>query len=247
MRICLVSIAILVSPVLCQAGTVEPVLHITKGPASKPQVALTLDLCMGDTDHRIFDVLINRNIKATFFVTARWLRRNADIVEKIRSRPDLFEVANHGANHIPAIDNQPTIYGLKTAGSLKAVCKEVDGGQKALVAAGFAPSRWYRDASARYSPDALKLIGNMGYKIAGFSLNADIGASLAATSVEKRISAAKNGDVIIAHMNQPRRLSGEGVAEGVMALQEKGFTFLKLSDAIPSDNTVKQVTDCDAL
>lgn len=230
-----------------QAGTVEPILHIAKGEVSKPQVALTLDLCMGDVDHRIFDVLVSRQIKATLFVTERWLRRNSETVAIIKAHPELFELANHGKNHVPAIDNQPTIYGLKTAGSLKAVCEEIKGGEEALTAAGFPRSNWYRDAAARYSQDAIKLIHKMGYQIGGFSLNADMGALLPAKTVAARISSAKNGDVIIAHMNQPKRASGQGVADGIMTLEKKGYSFVKLSDAVDQVNREAEIKDCSTL
>lgn len=234
----------LLIPAISAADTIEPRLHIEKGQVSKPQVALTLDLCMGDVDERIFDVLLSHKIKATFFVTARWLHRNTVTGEIIKAHPELFEVANHGKNHVPAIDNQATIYGLKTAGNLKAICEEVKGGEEAIKAAGFPRSNWYRDAAARYSRDAIKLVNAMGYQIAGFSLNADMGASLPAKTVAERISNAKNGDIIIAHMNQPKRVSGQGVAEGIIALERKGYTFVKLSDAIKTVATTADVMDC---
>ncbi len=139
------------APAITMAGTVEPILHIEKGEASSPQVALTLDLCMGDIDHRIFDTLVSHQIKATLFVTARWLQRNRQIVEVIKAHPDLFEVANHGKNHVPAIDNQTDIYGLKTAGSLKAVCEEIKGGEQSLLAADFPRTYWYMNQPKRAS------------------------------------------------------------------------------------------------
>lgn len=211
----------------------EPRLSIEKG-VSIPQVSLTLDLCMGKTDYRIFDTLIEQQIPATLFVTARWLARNSAVVAKIRAHPELFEIGNHGRDHIPAIDTQKTIYGLKTAGSLKRICEEIEGGAQAIKAAGldqqFKP--FYRTAAARYSPDAILLIERLGYQIGGFSLNADMGASLPAKMVSQRISAAKDGDVIIAHMNQPQRGSGTGVAAGIIALKKKGMHFIKLSDGV---------------
>jgi hypothetical protein len=70
----------------------------------------------------------------------------------------------------------------------------------------------------------------MGYKIGGYSLNGDQGASLLAPVVARRISAARDGDVIISHINQPTRSAGEGVAKGILALQAKGMKFVKLRD-----------------
>jgi len=215
-----------------RAKIVEPRLEIMTGRA-QPQVALTLDLCMGGTDYRILDVLIDEKIPATLFVTGRWLRDNGDVVDKIRAHPELFEIGNHGANHIPPIDSRGTVYGVKTAGSISRVCEDVIEGVRAIEQAGLASAgrpRWYRGATALYSPDAIVMIEKLGFRIAGFSLNADEGASLPAREVARRIRAAKNGDVIIAHMNRPSRLSGAGVAEGIIALKKKGYCFVKLSD-----------------
>ncbi|EFG37464.1 lipoprotein [Brucella sp. NVSL 07-0026] len=209
---------------------VEPQLHIKPGGAAAPQVALTLDACMGKTDHRILDVLVKDRIPATIFVTGRWIKQNAEAVAVLKAHPDLFDVENHGAMHVPAITNMPLMYGIKTAGSLDAVRKEIEGGAEAITAEGMPKPLWYRDATARYSTDAVQLATSMGYKIAGYSLNGDMGASLPAETVERRIAGAHDGDVILSHINQPTRSSGEGVAKGILALKAKGMKFVRLKD-----------------
>ena len=104
---------------------------------------------------------------------------------------------------------------------------------EAVTAAfGRAPT-WYRDASARYSRDAVTLIGTLGYRIAGYSLNADVGASLPAVTVAKRLAAARPGDVVIAHINHPERPAGAGVALGIKALVARGVRFERLDTAFP--------------
>ncbi|WP_420959836.1 polysaccharide deacetylase family protein [Brucella sp. IR073] len=220
---------------------VEPQLHITKGGANGPQVALTLDACMGQTDRRILDMLVENKIPATIFLTGRWIKTNPEALGIMKAHPELFELENHGLNHVPPIDSVPTMYGIKTAGSLEAVRAEVQGGADAVkTATGISP-KWYRGATARYSLDAVKLIKDMGFKIAGYSLNGDQGASLLAPTVEKRIAAAKDGDVIIAHINQPTHSAGAGVVKGVLALKAKGFRFVRLEDVETSEtmNPVK--------
>ncbi|MFQ0814333.1 polysaccharide deacetylase [Brucella anthropi] len=209
---------------------VEPQLHITRGGAAAPQVALTLDACMGKTDHRILDMLVQNRIPATIFVTGRWIKQNPEAMAVLKANADLFDIENHGAMHVPAITNEPKMYGITTAGSLEAVRAEVDGGAKAITDAGMPKPIWYRDATARYSTDAVKLVISMGYKIGGYSLNGDQGASLLAPVVERRIAAARDGDVIISHINQPTRSAGEGVAKGVLALKAKGMKFVRLKD-----------------
>ena len=45
------------------------------------------------------------------------------------------------------------------------------------------------------------------------------------------MAAAKSGDVIVAHLNQPLRPSGAGVVEGLRMLQRQGTTFVRLDQA----------------
>lgn len=212
---------------------VEPALRVPAGLPDGPEVALTFDACTGDVDHRILDTLVEHRIAATIFVTGRWLKRNAAAMDTLLAHPDLFEIEDHGLNHVPAVLGAEKPYGLTPAGTIDAVLREVDGGAKLVKAATGRTPHWYRDATALYSPAAMDAITADHFRIAGFTLNADYGASLPAPKAEIRILSAADGDVIIAHINQPNRASGAGIARGLVELQKKGFHFVKLSDALP--------------
>ncbi len=213
-------------------GLLEPKLRIAPSRSGPAHVAVTLDACMGKTDMRILSTLLEQNIKATIFVTGRWIRTNPEAVAILKSRPDLFEVENHGENHIPAVDYPTKVYGIAAAGSPEAVAKEVDGGAKAMLAAGFPAPRWYRDATAKYSPSAIAQIKTMGYDIGGFSINGDSGSLLGAKQTEQQFARAKNGDVLIAHINQPTHAAGEGVVAGLKALKARGVVFVHLNEGM---------------
>lgn len=230
LAVCAVLAAATLASVPASASDIEPRLTIVSPDPSVRTVALTLDACSGATDHRILDVLVDESIPATIFVTHRWLKRNPDALKTMLDHPDLFEIENHGDRHIPAVTDVSTVFGLETAGSVDAVRSEVDGGATAIEAAGAPKPHWYRDATARYSRDAIDAIKADGYAIAGYSLNADMGASLMGPLVARRVEAAKSGDVIIAHVNQPGRASGEGLAQGVRALKTAGVRFVRLND-----------------
>jgi len=212
-------------------GLFQPGLRIAPGGTTGPRVALTLDACMGECDHRILDTLVGEGIKATIFVTGRWLAHNAAAVATLKTHPQLFQLENHGAMHVPAVTGTELLYGIRPAGSLPAITSEIDGGAAAMAALGLPRPKWYRDATALYSGDALPHIRRLGYRIAGFSLNGDFGASLPAEKVHQRLLAARDGDVIICHINQPHRPSGAGVASGLVALKQEGFSFVRLDDA----------------
>ncbi len=211
---------------------IEPLLTIKPGASHGPYVALTLDACMGKTDERILQALIENHIRATIFVTARWLKYNAKAVEQIKAHPDLFEVEDHGAMHRPAVDVPMSVFGLAAAGSPQAVHDEVIGGADAIVKTFGHQPRWFRGATGQYTSSSLKLIQNMNLKIAGYSILGDGGASFSTQKSAWTIAKAKDGDVIVAHMNQPNKPAGLGVIEGILKLKAAGFIFLRLEDGV---------------
>lgn len=230
-HLCMLAISLAVVSSGNAATLVEPTLHIQPGASGAGRVALTLDACGGQIDNRILSALVENKIPATIFVTGIWLKRNAAAVEIMRAHPDLFELENHGGHHVPAVDTPQKIYGIRSAGSPDAVLAEVESGAAALARTGEPAPKWFRGATAEYSPSAIAMIRKLGFKIAGFSINGDGGSLLGARETTRRIVAAKDGDVIIAHINQPTHAAGEGVVQGLLALKERGLTFVRLDDA----------------
>jgi peptidoglycan/xylan/chitin deacetylase (PgdA/CDA1 family) len=209
-------------------GLVEPRMRLAGPLEDRPRVTLTLDACPGHFDWRIARSLVEGRVPATIFASGPWLRRNPDAVALLMAHPDLFGVQNHGAAHVPPVLGRRRVFGLAVAGDLEGVRREVVAGAADVKAAtGVAPG-WYRAATGFYSPPALAAIRALGVAIAGYSLNADQGASLPAATVERRIGAARDGDVIVAHINQPRRDSGVGVVAGIAALRRRGARFERL-------------------
>ncbi len=217
-------------PVLAKSSYVEPSLKIASANSAVSAVALTLDACGGQVDNRIISTLVSHTIPVTVFVSARWIRRNAKTMALFKAHPELFEIENHGRDHRPAIDKAGSVFGVRNAGSTEAVRVEVDGGSAAIVVATGKKPKWFRGATALYSASSLKFIEAMGLRIAGFSISADAGASLSAAATEKRMAGAADGDVILAHVNQPGRGAGAGVVKGILALKARGFRFVKLED-----------------
>ena len=193
------------------------------------KVALTLDACSGKYDDDLIQFLIQNRIPATIFATKRWLDRNHAGVSVIKSHLDLFDVENHGEKHIPAVIGKgKTVYGIPGEPDVLHLRREVLGGAHAVEqTTGIAP-RWYRGATAEYDTQSVEEIEKLGYKIAGFSVNADNGATLKKVTIEKRLERVKSGDVIIAHMNRPESDTAEGLAVGLAYLLKQGFVFVRL-------------------
>jgi peptidoglycan/xylan/chitin deacetylase (PgdA/CDA1 family) len=216
---------------------VEPRIHIANAPPDQRIIALTFDCCPGAFDARIATVLIEQRIPATIFVTGLWIRRNRAGLALLLAHPDLFAIENHGELHIPPVLGDRTIFGIRAAGDLPAIRQEIDAGAETIrTAAGTAP-RWYRAATGFYTPSVIPQIQAMGFSIAGYSLSADLGASLPAPHVAARMANAHSGDVIVAHLNQPLRPSGQGIVDGLRALQTQGTTFVRLDQATTTPPT----------
>ncbi len=233
MKNILYSFFLLLAAFVPRAGAVTLVeyhMHMQPSPAGERRVALTFDACTGKTDERIMRALLENEIKATIFVTGRWLKRNPATIATLKAHPELFEVENHGARHVPAIDVPEPVFGLVPAGSPKAVAAEVEDGAAAVQRQFYHWPRWYRGAAAEYTASSLELIKSLGFDVGGFSMSGDGGASWSREHAAHVISEARDGDVIIAHINQPTRPAGDGVVEGILKLKSEGFSFVRLNE-----------------
>jgi len=204
------------------------------------RLALTLDACSGRYDDDLIEFLIRNRIPATIFATKKWLDRNPAGVAVIKAHLDLFDVEDHGENHVPAVIGAGRkVYGIPGEPDVMHLRREVTEGAKAIERSiGVAP-HWYRGATAEYDAQAIREIDQLGFRIAGFSVNADAGASLKRLAIEERLKHVQSGDVIIAHMNKPASDSAEGLAVALTDLQKAGYVFVRLDQVdlreIPGD------------
>ncbi len=201
------------------------------GASTNKRVALTLDACSGAIDDDLVQFLIRNRIPATLFATKKWLDKNAKGVALLKKNLDLFDIEDHGENHIPAVIGAGRkVYGIPGEPDMLHLRKEVLEGAKAIEAATGVPPHWYRGATAEYDQAAADEIRRMGYKIAGFSVNADAGATLKQAQIIDRLHRVKGGDVIIAHTNKPASDTAEGLAVGLLDILRRVLVFVRLDE-----------------
>jgi peptidoglycan/xylan/chitin deacetylase (PgdA/CDA1 family) len=214
------------------AALTEPVLMLPLDRGVQKPLALTLDACSGGVDQTLLKGLIVNRIPATIFVTGLWLKRNRPAVAEIMAHPHLFQIGNHGARHHALILADHAPYGQKSVGTIERARQEVMEGADLIQDIFGVRPRWFRGATALYSPEILPMIEAWGFHCAGYSLNADGGASLPAASVVARMARARPGQVILGHINHPEKSSGAGLLAGARQLVDQGFTFTTLEGAI---------------
>ncbi|MFG6487194.1 polysaccharide deacetylase family protein [Roseateles sp. BYS78W] len=195
-------------------------------------VAITLDACGGAFDASLIQTLVDLRVPATIFVTKKWLDHNPAGTAVLLAHPDLFELEDHGTSHMPAvIGKDRRIYGIPAAPDAAHVEAEVAGAAQAIrTLTGRAPV-YFRGATAIYDAQSLQIIRAMGYQVAGFSVNADAGATLPEADIAARLRAVRPGDIVIAHMNKPAGATAEAFAATLPQLLARGYRFVTLSGA----------------
>jgi len=206
----------------------------TRFDTDKKQIALTLDACGGSLrssqyDEALIQFLIQNKIPATLFINARWIDTNPGIFQSLASNP-LFEIANHGTRHRPLSTNGKSVYGIEGTHTPEEVLEEIKGNEEKILTLTGKRPKFFRSGTAYYDEIAVAEAHRHGVEIGGFAIVADAGATLGAEEVERRISSAKPGDIIIAHMNHPESGTRAGIIRAVSALRQKGFEFIRLSD-----------------
>ena len=226
----LVGAGVPVSASVLPAWGVEVHERLDASAASQREVAITLDACGGRYDAQLIRTLVSLRVAATVFVTKKWLDRNPAGAADLLAHPDLFELEDHGTAHVPAvIGTGRRVYGIGGQPDEQHLRDEVGGAARAIEAlTGRAPA-FFRGATAVYDARALELIRAMGYQVAGFSVNADAGATLPEAGIVARLRAVQPGDVVIAHMNKPAGATAEAFAAALPELIQRGFRFVLLS------------------
>ena len=197
------------------------------------EIALTLDACGGKNgskyDKELIDFLEKEKIPATLFINYRWIEANKDIFMEL-SKNNNFEIENHGYSHKPLSANKKSIYNIEGTSNVKEVIKEIKLNEDQIYKLTGKKTKYFRSGTAYYDEVAIKVANKLGYKIAGFSINGDGGATFSKEEIISEVSKAKSRDIIISHFNQPNGNTYEGLKEALIKLREEGYKFVKLEN-----------------
>jgi len=195
-------------------------------------IALTFDACgfEGDGyDTGLIRYLVQERVPATLFICGRWIDQNPEIFKQLAANI-LFEIENHGYQHKPCSVTGQSVYGIKGTASPGEVFDEIEkNGQKMQQLTGRKP-KYYRSGTVYYDEVAVEIAGVLGYRVVGFSVLGDRGATYSAVQVKAALLTAEPGSIIICHMNHPEKETAEGIIAAVPELKKRGFRFVGLSE-----------------
>lgn len=199
------------------------------------EIALTLDACGSrhgkGYDEKLISFLRQNHISATLFINARWIDANPELFLEL-ARDPLFETGNHGLMHKPCSVNGRSVYGIDGTADVAGLVGEIE--LNAVKIEGLTGKKppFFRSGTAYYDEIAVRIIRELGYMVAGYSVLGDAGATFSREQVRTALLRSRPGDIILCHMNHPESDTAEGIIDAVPALIEKGFTFIRLSDVI---------------
>lgn len=209
---------------------------VTHFKTSEKVAALTLDACGGPVkscgyDKALIDFLRANKIPATLFVSAKWIDANKNLYMELISDPN-FDVQNHGTKHVPLSMEGKSAYGIKGTNGAEEVRAEVMGNHDKVKALTGKTMTLFRSGTAHYDDESVALVNSLGYKVIGFSINADAGATNSVAAIQKEMAKTKPGDIIIAHMNHPESHNSEGLSKALKKMKDSGWKFVKVVDVV---------------
>ena len=204
-------------------------------PVAQRVIALTFDACGGPGgsgyDQSLIDFLRRREVPATLFLNSRWIDANPAAFRRLAGEP-LFEIANHGTRHLPLSVTGRSAYGIAGTRNAGEVYDEVAGNQVKLTRLLGVPPRFFRSGTAYCDDIAARIVTALGERFVSFSVNGDGGATFAPEQVRAAVTAARDGSIVIGHMNHPERGTALGIAAAVPYLLASGYRFVRLSDEL---------------
>ena len=195
-------------------------------------LALTLDACGGagsdGYDEKLIQFLEDRHIPATLFVTMKWIDANPNTFQSLAKEP-LFEMENHGTNHVPCSVSGRSAYGIVGERNANEVVNEIKTNAEHITSLTGRTPKFYRSGTAFTDEVCPQIAERLGEEVVNFSVLGDAGATYSAGQVEQALLGATPGSIIILHMNHPEKETAEGVIAAVPLLEKRGFRFVTLS------------------
>jgi len=169
---------------------------------------------------KILDILKEKNVPATFFLTGYYLKTNPDIVKRMVN--DGFIVGNHSMTH-------PDMSGM----DMKNFSNEIQGFEaKYKEVTGSEPPKYYRPPCGIFSENSLSHAKSLGYKTILWSsayLDWDNNNQPSVQSaLDTMMPRVHSGAIILLHSTS--KTNSEMLSQFIKQCQDNGYTFKSLNE-----------------
>lgn len=205
---------------------------ITSGTRELPKVALTFDADMTASmkdkgaqwyDPKIIEILKEKEVPATFFLTGMWVETYPEAAKQLADS-NLFEVESH--SYQTKSFSQPC-YELTPLKSKEEKEAAIEKAQQAIKDVTGVTPAYFRFPGGCYEQQDLKLVNDLGLKAVQWDvISEDAFAESASSIVNKTLEQTQNGSIIVFHLGGPNAPhTAEALEEIISSLKEKGYRF----------------------
>jgi peptidoglycan/xylan/chitin deacetylase (PgdA/CDA1 family) len=199
------------------------------GRRNDKKLALTFDACPSSThggfDARIVNILVDSGVPTTFFFSGRWLEKHRSQVKNLAS-VRFFEFGDHGYSHRHMIGMKDSVLRSEFRRT-ESLLRRVTGGS----------ARLFRSPYAELDTQIVNAARNAGLTTVMYDLaSGDPDSTLSPKRIARYvISKARNGSIIVMHVNGRGWHTAEILPEIIQALRKKGFTLVRVSDLLDNE------------
>lgn len=186
-------------------------------------IAITFDAAYGvDKTEDILEILSEYEADATFFLTGDWVQNFPERTQKIADEG--FEIGTHSNTH-------PHMTRL----AVEDIKSELKLSKEKIEFYTKSPVTLFRPPFGEYSDNIINSAENLNLKTIQWNIDSYDWKNIAAKDVLQRVTEkAKSGSIVLFHTNSENILNILPIV--LLTLQNKGFSFKKVSDMLYSEN-----------
>lgn len=185
------------------------------------QISLTFDAAWNDTDLAdILQILKEKEVRATFFMTGDWIENYPDAVKQIAAAG--HDLGNHGDNH------------AHMNALSQAQCEaEIQGAHQKVKDLTGVDMNLFRPPYGEYNNTVLAAADSCQYYTIQWDVDSLDWKDYGVSDIISRVSNHKhlgNGSIILLHNGA--KYTKDALAELIDQLKDKGYTFVPVSELI---------------
>lgn len=199
---------------------------------SKPEVAISFDISWGESNVTpVLDILKEANIRATFFLSGPWAKKNSALVKRMVAEG--HEIGSHGNRHID----------LNTLGK-EAIKKEIMLAHADLQAVSGTSPKLIRTPNGAYDNTVIQAINELGYRAIQWSTDSldwkKPGPEAIVNNVLKGHKAgqgAKPGSIILFHASDSAPETVTALPIVLVKLKDLGYSIMPVGELLQRGET----------
>ncbi|MDZ7359319.1 MAG: polysaccharide deacetylase family protein [candidate division KSB1 bacterium] len=199
---------------------------VAHGDRGEKKIALTFDACStrlpSHYDERVTQVLVDTKTPATIFLGGKWMEDEPEHTKYLASLPQ-FELGNHTFLH----PHMPQV-------SEERMREELRWTQEVMYTLTGRQAKFFRPPYGEYNDRVVKIAAAMGLTTVEFDLaSGDPDAHITKEKlIEYVTNSAKNGSIIVMHINQRGWHTAEALPEIIAKLRARGFKLVTVGELI---------------